>query len=185
MKTTFIMILLGPMFMLSLTSCQNVTANRDIGTLSSIQNDITKALPNVAHISSDDLQNRLSTAPQNTLVFDTRPVAEYSVSHINTAHRVDPDIAPQDLTARYDVVGKDVVLYCSVGWRSSLLGEATREALLYAGAKSVRNLEGGLFGWHNEGRAVVNATGPTIFIHPYDNKWGQLIKNTDAARYTP
>ncbi|WP_371396136.1 rhodanese-like domain-containing protein [Fretibacter rubidus] len=162
---------------------QNVQGG--IGTLRTIQSDIQTALPDLSHISRADLDAQLTSAPNTVVILDTRPAAEFNVSHIEGANRIDPDAAPQSLLSLTDVRGKDVVLYCSVGWRSSLLGQASKDALLAAGATSVRNLEGGLFGWHNDGRAVVNHDGPTHFIHPYDDKWGQLIKNTDAARYTP
>lgn len=154
-------------------------------TLTSVQSDIVQALPDVPHVSRVALADWQESRLDTILILDARPMPEYAVSHIRGAQQVDPKVKPSMLLTRFDVAGKDVVLYCSVGWRSSLLGDASRKALLDAGANSVSNLEGGLFGWHNDGRGLMNANGPTTAIHPYDDKWGQLIKNTEAVRYTP
>ena len=165
------------------TACSQNAA--DTPTLNSVQSDIVQALPDVPHISRAVLAQWQESRLDGVLILDTRPMSEYAVSHIYGALQVDPKTAPSVLLSRFDVRGKDVVLYCSVGWRSSLLGDASRQALLAAGAKSVSNLEGGLFGWHNDGRALMDASGLTMAVHPYDKKWGQLIKNTEAIRYTP
>jgi len=40
-----------------------------------------------------------------------------------------------------------------------------------------------LFGWHNEGRPVVNAGGTTDNVHPYNKEWGQLVTRQDRLSY--
>lgn len=156
-----------------------------VDPIAALHADIVADYPTLSHIPREVVQKRLSQSPQSLVILDTRPRAEYDVSHITGAVQIDPDADAARLITALDVRGKDVVLYCSVGRRSSIVGDRTKAALLAAGATSVQNMEGGLFAWHNDGRPVVNAQGATKAIHPYDSFWGQLIKNRDAARYTP
>ena len=53
------------------------------------------------------------------------------------------------------------------------------------GAASVSNLENGIFGWHNEQRALVDANGKTDAVHPYDNIWKRYVERDEKARFTP
>lgn len=163
---------------LTITACQT-------DPLAVLHDEIVADYPALDHVKAEAVLQRLQNAPGRTLIWDSRPVPEYAVSHIPTAVQIEPDARAEDLLTRFDVSGKDIVIYCSVGRRSSIVGERTRAELLAAGARSVANLEGGIFAWHNSGRALVNASGPTQAVHPYDEFWGRLIKNRDAARYTP
>jgi len=159
----------------------------DIGSLSTIHGEIAQAFPTVSHISATELEAGLSAQNTSLLILDTRPAAEYNVSRINGAVQVNPEITPQAFKARFGEITPDktVIVYCSVGWRSSIAADRLAEAIASAGGREVSNLEGGLFGWHNEGRPVVNAQGPTLLIHPYDKKWGRLISRQDALAYSP
>ena len=159
----------------------------DIRTLQTVQDDITQALPTVRHISADNLQSLINNDEDKLLVLDTRPLAEYNVSRIKGALQLDPDMNPEYLSAHIGSVAKDktVIIYCSVGWRSSLATERLNQSLIESGAKSVANLEGGLFGWHNENRPVVNSSGKTTLIHPYDDKWGTLLQRKETIAYIP
>lgn len=38
------------------------------------------------------------------------------------------------------------------------------------------NLEGSIFAWANEGRPLVDDKGLATKVHPYDAKWGELLK---------
>jgi rhodanese-related sulfurtransferase len=103
------------------------------------------------------------------ILLDTRSAAEYDMSHLEGALRIDPeteDVASLDLPE-----GRPVVVYCSVGWRSGAIAQrlmAAREAPVY-------NLEGGLFQWANEGRPVYRDGERADHVHPYDEAWGQLL----------
>ncbi len=121
------------------------------------------------------------------LLFDARAPEEYAVSRIPGAVRVDPDITVDGFLAFFSdrVAGREVVFYCSVGVRSSKLADRLKEKLAAAGARGTFNLEGGLFRWHNEGRNVVDAFGPTERIHPYDSFWGGLIVRQDRIATKP
>ena len=50
-----------------------------------------------------------------------------------------------------------------------------------AGFEHVYNLEGGIFQWANEGRALYRAGEPAEKVHPYNRTWGRLL---DAHRHS-
>ena len=109
--------------------------------------------------------------PKPPLLLDTRTPVEFRVSHLAGAHFVDSDSIP---TAQFTDLDRTqpVVVYCSVGLRSELLGER----LHALGFRHVRNLYGGLFEWVNEGHPVVNAAGATADVHPYSAFWGSWLR---------
>ena len=55
-----------------------------------------------------------------------------------------------------------IVVYCSVGYRSSELAEF----LMKTGFTEVYNLEGSIFRWANEGRPVYRAEERVRVVHP-------------------
>jgi len=104
----------------------------------------------------------------DAILLDTRAKAEYDVSHLPNARWVGYD--DFDLS-RVQGIPKNanVVLYCSVGYRSEKVGEK----LLAAGYQRVSNLYGSLFEWVNQGNPVVDRTGqPTRRVHAYSRAWG-------------
>jgi rhodanese-related sulfurtransferase len=131
----------------------------------------------VENLATDELAAMLAGL-EPPLLFDIRTEAEYEKSRIATAVRVDPDTAPDDFAARYATLmaGRDLVLYCSVGQRSSELLGRLEKVCVKAGAKSCRNLRGGIFRWYNEGRPVVNASGETDDIDAYDPLWAMMVE---------
>jgi len=153
--------------------------------LGKIHQDIVTDYPDVAHISRGELEKSLTS--DSLIIFDTRPAKEYNVSHIPGALQLDPGISPETFSTQYATELKDkrVIVYCSVGRRSSDLGDRLQSVALNAGAVSVQNMEGGLFSWHNDNRPLVNAAGATSNIHPYDAYWGRLIENKDDIHYRP
>jgi hypothetical protein len=46
----------------------------------------------------------------------------------------------------------------------------------------VRNLDGSIFAWANEGRPLERNGQPAQLVHPYDALWGKLL---DPARRAP
>jgi len=153
--------------------------------LGELHQKIMTDYPSMSHISRTELEKQLTS--DAFLILDIRPAKEYNVSHIAGALQVDPDISSESFRTRYGkaVKNKRLIVYCSVGHRSSDLGERLQNTALNAGAVSVQNMEGGLFGWHNDNRPLVNASGSTSGIHPYNAFWGRLIENKDAIRYNP
>ncbi len=58
-----------------------------------------------------------------------------------------------------------------------------KDQLLIAGAKDVQNLKGGIFRWHNQSRSLVNGSGTTDYVHPFNSEWGKLVKRQSKTRY--
>lgn len=109
-------------------------------------------------------------ADEPPLLLDIRTPEEYGVSHIRNAQLASPDIFDFD---EFDEVDRDrtIVLYCSIGYRSSLLAQE----LLERGFVDVRNLYGGIFLWYNNGLPVYSGSRIVEQIHPYKAIWGQFI----------
>lgn len=171
------------LFCLSFTSAANAQSHIENQRLDKIHSKIMTDYPQLSHVSAEEITALL--ADENVLFLDVREPKEYAVSHINGAIRVDPKIKAEDFNALYAdrVRGKTVVLYCSVGRRSSKLGDRVRADLMAAGARSVSNLEGGIFRWHNEDRPVTRETGTTEKIHPFNRWWSRLVARKDDIAY--
>ncbi len=122
-------------------------------------------------IKSDELKSRLG----NVYILDTRAPEEYEVSHISGSRMVDYD--EFKLTEVRDIPkDAEVIVYCSVGYRSERIGEKLKKA----GYEDVKNLYGGIFDWKNQGFEVVNSNNqPTDSVHTYSKSWGKwLYKGT-------
>ena len=134
---------------------------------------IRAKFPTVAHISTDTLQSWLDEAPQreNLLLLDVRDPEEYAVSHLQGAR---PAPSKDEALKALQKVSSDqrIVLYCSVGYRSSELAQF----LMKKGYTEIYNLEGSIFAWANEGRPVYRGKERVKVVHPYDKTWGRLLK---------
>lgn len=130
----------------------------------------------VDNLATEELAAMLA-GPEPPLLFDVRTVGEYQKSRIATAMRLDPDTGTDDFAKLYGLLveGRDTVFYCSVGQRSSELIERVENVCRNAGARSCRNLRGGIFRWYNEGRSVVDASGTTDDIDGYDPVWSVMV----------
>jgi rhodanese-related sulfurtransferase len=131
----------------------------------------------VENLVTDELAALLA-GPEPPLLFDIRTAEEYEKSRIATAVHLDPDIGTDDFVSHdgFLMAGRDLVFYCSVGQRSSELIERVESVCLNAGAKSCRNMRGGIFRWYNEGRPVVDVSGMTDEIHGHDPIWGMMVE---------
>ena len=131
--------------------------------------------PTVAQVSTDTLQVWLDKSPprENLLLFDAREPEEYVVSHLQGAQ---PVPAKDEALKALQGVPADqrIVLYCSVGYRSSELAQF----LMKKGYTEVYNLEGSIFAWANEGRPVYRGKERVQVVHPYDKIWGRLLKKS-------
>jgi rhodanese-related sulfurtransferase len=140
--------------------------------LSATEKLIRAKFPGVKQLSTAELaawQADAKRAPP--VLIDAREPAEWSVSHLAGAKNVPPGTKPEEALAG---VAKDapLVVYCSVGYRSSQYVEKLQKA----GWTNAVNLEGSIFQWANEGRPVVDDKGPASKVHPYDATWGELLK---------
>lgn len=157
------------MMMLTVGFFGNACSGDSPDDLAAYRRSLREDFPKVAVISTADLAARKGTP----VLLDVRSEEEFSVSHIPGAVRADDQIEDQ---LRQMGVTKDseIVLYCSVGYRSAKLAEK----LSAAGFSQVRNLDGSIFAWTNEGRPLVNANGPTTSAHPYNRKWGRFLEKS-------
>ena len=132
-------------------------------TWPAIKARIAKEFPNVKSIGTAELA-KLEPKP---VLLDVRTAEEFNVSHLSGARRVDPDATTVALP-------KDtpIITYCSVGYRSAKFAQRLQDA----GFTNVRNLDGSIFQWANEGRPIAGSAGK---VHPFNKKWGVLL---DAAR---
>ena len=149
-------------------------------SLATVQIAIEDRFETVDHLSANEFA---VMDKENVLVFDTRPMAEYAVSHIENALQLDPNISGEAFATLYAdrAAGKTLIFYCSVGHRSSDVAQRAASELPYSGP--IYNLRGGIFGWHNEGRPLVDEAGASEHVHPYNKKWGQLVTRQDKLSY--
>ena len=111
------------------------------------------------------------------ILLDIREREEYEVSQIKDAIWVGYD--DFDLSRVKDIDrDQEIIVYCSVGYRSSKIG---RE-LIEAGYTNVKNLYGGIFLWANEGRPLFHNSSQTNRIHAYNKKWGRFVTNPDLTK---
>lgn len=146
-------------------------SSNPVADLKDVTDKITKDFSDVSRISTNDLADWLKDSSRKPpQLLDAREPAEYAVSHLPGAIQVAPDAQAAQLKGRVDF-SKPLVVYCSVGYRSSILARR----LTAAGAKQVVNLEGSIFKWANEARPLVHGDAATHKVHPYNRKYGQLL----------
>ena len=150
--------------------------------LTAIHADIVADHESVAQLSAKEY---LKLDSSDVLLLDIREPEEYAVSRLSGAIRIDPNASAASVLKSGDIAGKTIIVYCSVGRRSSIFAEREQAGLMEMGAASVSNLENGIFGWHNEKRALVDARGKTDAVHPYDTLWKRYVERGEKARFTP
>jgi rhodanese-related sulfurtransferase len=132
--------------------------------------------PDVAWIDATALARALRSGAPPLLV-DVRSEAEYAVSHLPGARRLEPGAPlPADLLSLPR--STPVVVYSAVAYRSALAGEALQRA----GFTSVRNLDGGIFRWANRNMPLESAGGPASLVHSYGLPWKVLLRADRRAR---
>ncbi len=114
------------------------------------------------------------------MLLDARTEAEYAVSHLRGARRIDPAHPALDPLSGVPKTAA-IVVYCSVGYRSA----SVADWLMAQGFGNVRNLEGSLFRWANEGRPVYQGERRVTRVHPYDRTWGLLLEPVHRADAAP
>ena len=137
--------------------------------------EIRETFPAVPQLTTRQLAGALERG-QPVLLLDARSAAEFRVSHL--AGAVHAESTPAALNAiRADRQDATIVVYCSVGYRSSHLVSR----LQAQGVGNVFNLEGSLFQWANEDRPLVRGDEPASRVHPYNDDWGELLNETARA----
>ena len=150
--------------------------------LNALHQGIISDYSQVSHISAEafDRQNT-----DDIILLDIREADEFAISHIAGARRIDPEMSTENLLTQLpkDLTDKTIIVYCTVGRRSSALAARAKARLLAKGAADIVNLEGGIFAWHNEKRPLTSASGSTDYIHPYNEYWNRWVKRKDKTRY--
>jgi sterol desaturase/sphingolipid hydroxylase (fatty acid hydroxylase superfamily)/rhodanese-related sulfurtransferase len=157
-----------------------------IDPLPVIDQQLRSSFPDVETMNAEALQRRLAQKDP-PIILDVREADEFAVSHLKGAVHVDPKAELADVLRAIGPTlgGRDVIVYCSVGVRSTQLAERLRDELKARGIRSVANLAQGIFGWHNAGRPLAQGPHPTPFVHPYNALWGQLVTRQTLTAYTP
>jgi rhodanese-related sulfurtransferase len=130
---------------------------------------IEQDFPDVPSVTTAELAALLN-GPKYVVLLDARAEEEYAVSHLEGAHRV-TSVAEVRTALRGTPEDAVIVAYCSVGYRSARLADALRAD----GIDNVVNLQGSIFAWANEGRAVYQGERPVRRVHPFDDRWGMLL----------
>jgi rhodanese-related sulfurtransferase len=134
---------------------------------SAVLAEVRSTHPTVHHLSVQELARELPAS--HPVLLDARTREEFETSHLPGAVLApELDSALEALSHRPNA---PVVVYCSVGMRSSALAEE----LVAHGYTSARNLEGGIFAWANAGQALASESGPATKVHPFDRRWGTLL----------
>ncbi|MFN2476420.1 MAG: rhodanese-like domain-containing protein [Chthoniobacterales bacterium] len=140
---------------------------------------IRSEFPDVPRLQTSELAKTLNNPrEQKPLLLDVRTKAEFDVSHLAGATRVEPGSDVSKLSLPKD---KPIVTYCSVGYRSAAMAKKLREA----GYTRVTNLEGSIFRWADENRPLVHDGQPTDKVHPYNAVWGMLVDKAHRAENAP
>lgn len=148
-----------------------IAATKDTVTWDAFFVWIQRDWPEVSQMSTRELAERVAanngTRP---LLIDVRTRQEYEVSHLPGAVWAE---TPQQIasTLREAADGQAVVLYCSVGMRSS----RAAATLMRSGRANVFNLQGSIFQWANEGRTLVANDRAVHVVNPYNERWGVLL----------
>jgi rhodanese-related sulfurtransferase len=152
----------------------------DAMTWRAVDRMIASSFPAVPTVTTDRLAERLADTTQGRpVLLDARSPAEYAVSHLRGARRIDPTATQ---FPGLDTLARDtpIVVYCSVGYRSARIASRLRAR----GFEDVANLRGSIFRWANEGRPVVRGDSVVRAVHPYDDTWGTLL-DEDLRAYPP
>lgn len=157
---------------------------QDLARLDGIKERIRQDFPDVRSIGTDALHHRLQSGAM-PLLLDVRRVEEYQVSRIPGALRLDPTATARDLddpSSPVHRIAKDreIVVYCSVGYRSARLARRLSEA----GFTRVKNLEGSIFEWAQKGYPLRQGDLKVFRVHPYSRAWAYLVPEPLRA-FTP
>ncbi|MCB9681649.1 MAG: rhodanese-like domain-containing protein [Alphaproteobacteria bacterium] len=124
----------------------------------------------VPEVSAEQLQAMLA-AHDDVVVVDVREPAEQAVSMI-------PGAIPATTFEAHpeDYAGKEVVAYCTIGYRSGQWAKAWR-----AKGVDVRNLKGSLLLWTHAGGALVHDGTPTHTVNVYGRTWDLAANGYDGV----
>jgi len=149
--------------LLYLTSCQNLGANAQTGSIIN------------ATIPVDSFEKILSTIVQVQLI-DVRTPEEYAQGHLKNA--VNVDINSDDFESRIQKLDKTkpVLVYCLSGGRSGRAASKMEDM----GFSTVYNMQGGIMQWRSAGKATESGVGAPAKTSMSMDAFGKL---TSANKY--
>jgi rhodanese-related sulfurtransferase len=149
------------------------SGTKDAITWNAVLTWIQRDWPQVPQMSTRDLAERMEAGNESApLLIDVRTREEYEVSHLPGAIWAEtPSQIASVLREASD--RQPVVLYCSVGVRSS----KAAAQLMRSGRTNVFNLQGSIFKWANEGRSLIANGSAVHVVHPYSERWGVLLNS--------
>jgi len=166
------------------------SANYPCGSITSfleqrVTSWVKSKFPNTPQITTQQLEDKLESCDSPILVIDCRSSQEHLVSHIrgskHLSFNADEDVLNDFLVENGVESDTNIVCYCSVGYRSSILANKINAL----GACNASNLEGSMFKWANEGRSIIDFDGNTThFVHPYNWFFG-LATSPSKWLYKP
>ena len=133
---------------------------------------VRETFPDVPQLSTERLAELL-VEDADVVLLDARSKEEFETSHLQGAVRATSVRTAQKALGEHGEK-PTVVVYCSVGYRSSRLAQQLRDH----GVEDVFNLEGSLFKWANEGRPVYRGSEQVLPVHPFDEDWGGLLHSS-------
>lgn len=130
---------------------------------------VRETFPEVPQLSTERLA-KLLVEDVEVVLLDARSKEEFETSHLQGAIHAN-GVRQARRVLKQHGEKPIVVVYCSVGYRSSRLAQELRDD----GVEDVVNLEGSLFKWANEGRPVYRGSEQVLPVHPFDEDWGELL----------
>ena len=144
--------------------------NQETLTWTEVISDIRDKYPDVRQLRTDELHSWL-TGPESgpVILIDARGMEEYRVSHITGSRNIPYDKNPvKHLT---DIKpDRPIVVYCSVGYRSSILARKL-QGLGFNGRYTTwrdQSLNGQM-----RDRPLVQNQKTVYKVHPYNANWGR------------
>ncbi len=143
------------------TLAADVEVDRAIENLEALKKTIRADYPTVEHQTI----NAYQMADERRLIVDVRSAEEFTLSHLPGAQHIEDRQTLLQLAKANP--SQQLVLYCSVGVRSSIAAQWLQEQ----GISNVVNLEGSIFEWYNRDLPLVNEFGATEEIHGFNRYW--------------
>ncbi len=151
-------------------------------TMEGITNKIISKFTRVQHITTSDLATLLNQPDKKntTLLIDSRAPGEFEISHLSGAENLQTPAEVKAYLTTLPQPPERIIVYCSVGYRSADLTTRIQDEKITG--IPTQNLLGSIFSWANEERPLVNDKDKTTDkVHPYNKKWGQLLKAEHRA----
>lgn len=107
------------------------------------------------------------------VILDARELKEYKVGRIPRSYHIGFDHFKMNEIEKLIPNKKTAILvYCSVGIRSELIGEKLKAA----GYTDVSNLYGGIFEWKNQQKTVLDSLdNETNNVHTFSKAWSKWL----------